>query len=135
MAIEKSPSYLATQLHKACDIIKHIEEDYKNQGEERLVGEHIQRLLPVLQECNELLKDKMIKRGVESKTVNELLQTLQIFPFSRIQYDQLTQARVNAIQANLFARFITQLDTLESFLRNWRAEQKRIKGTSKSGAS
>lgn len=135
MSIQKTPIYLSEQLNKACNIIKDIEEDYKNQDKEKQIGEHIQCLLPVLQECNELLRDKMIKRGVESQTVQELLQALQIFPFSRLQYDQLTQARVNAVQANLFARFITQIDALESYLRDWKTEQKKIKRASKSSTS
>jgi hypothetical protein len=137
MVTEKSP-FVAEQLKKISEQVETIHSHYENKQQMHdpdKIPQEIQALISDLKSFNELLQDKKISRDLEvNRNIERLLNVLQIFPFSAIQYDKSIQEKVNALQVGLFSTFVKHLATLEINLKNFRIGRK-VEGTNKGKSS
>lgn len=137
MIVEKSSTFensnIYSQLEQAANHIENIKT--KIQERKEFNAEEIKQLLPVLESCNQSLtitNRKLTPDQELDKSVDRLLRLLDSFQFIN---ERATKDKINALQINLFANIVLQLDHLEQALKHWKEQSHKVQKTSQSNQS
>ena len=123
------PMQITPQLDQA--IAKFEEVHKKHKEHKEISAADVKQLLPVLENCNQSLTAKKASPDQAlDKSIERLLQALDSFQF--IKHDKTTQEKVNALQTNLFANFVQQMDTLHQTLKGLKEEQRKVQKSNQS---
>lgn len=102
------------QINMACEQIVHLKEKY---SAHKQISEDVEKLIKALQDCNASIEGKQFSldpEREETESINRLLQALQLFPFSAMEYDHLARAN---LKIGVFATLIRQFNTLDENLK------------------